>query len=48
VQEVEQAYGVPVLSIINMDHIINYLEAVDHGVSGVLGAMRLYREHYGV
>jgi orotate phosphoribosyltransferase len=48
VQEVEQAYGVPVLSIINMGHIINYLEAVDHGVSGVLGAMRLYREHYGV
>jgi orotate phosphoribosyltransferase len=48
VQEVEQAYAVPVLSIINMGHIIDYLEAVDHGPSGALGAMRLYREHYGV
>jgi orotate phosphoribosyltransferase len=48
VQEVEQAYAVPVLSIINMGHIIDYLEAVDHGPPGVLGAMRIYREHYGV
>jgi orotate phosphoribosyltransferase len=48
VQEVEQAHGVPVLSIINMGHIIDYLEAADHGTSGALVAMRRYREHYGV
>lgn len=48
VQEVEQAHGVPVLSIINMGHIIDYLEASDHGTSGALVAMRQYREQYGV
>lgn len=48
VQEVEQAHGVPVLSIINMGHIIDYLEAADRGTSGALVAMRHYREHYGV
>jgi orotate phosphoribosyltransferase len=48
VQEVEKAHGVPVLSIINMGHIIDYLEAADHGTSGALVAMRHYREHYGV
>jgi orotate phosphoribosyltransferase len=48
VQEVGQAHGVPVLSIIAMDHIINYLETGDQGPGGVLAAMRQYREHYGV
>ena len=48
VQEVEQAHGVPVLSIINMGHIIDYLETSDHGASGALVAMRQYREQYGV
>ena len=48
IQEVEQAFGVPVLSIIDMGHIIAYLE--DQGVDGAghLGAMREYRERYGV
>jgi orotate phosphoribosyltransferase len=45
VQEVEQNQGVPVVSIINMGHIIAYLEAADHGP---LAAMRDYRERYGV
>ncbi len=48
VQEVEQAHGVPVLSIINMGNIIDYLEAADHAPPGALAAMRRYREHYGV
>ena len=48
VQEVEQAYGVPVLSIITMDQIIDYLERTDQGASGALVAMQEYRKHYGV
>jgi orotate phosphoribosyltransferase len=48
VQEVELAHGVPVLSIINMGNIIDYLEAADHVPPGALAAMRRYREHYGV
>jgi orotate phosphoribosyltransferase len=48
VQEVEQAYGVPVLSIINMGNIIDYLVAADDAPPGALVAMRHYREHYGV
>jgi orotate phosphoribosyltransferase len=45
VQEVEQSHNVPVMSIINMGHIIAYLESED---SGPLEAMRSYRERYGV
>lgn len=48
VQEVEQAHGVPVLSIIDMGNIINYLELADDAPSGSLAAMRDYRERYGV
>jgi len=48
VQEVEQVHGVPVLSIISMSQIIDYLEAEANGPLGALGAMRLYRERYGV
>lgn len=45
VQEVQQTEGVPVFSIINMGHIIAYLEATDQGP---LFAMREYRNCYGV
>jgi len=48
VQEVEQAHGVPVLSIINMGHIIDYLEAAERAPEGALLAMQHYREQYGV
>lgn len=48
IQEVEQAYAVPVLSIIDMSHIIDYLEATDDGPAGALAGMRDYRERYGV
>jgi orotate phosphoribosyltransferase len=45
VQEVEQAHAAPVLSIINLGHIIAHLEAAGQGP---LIAMRKYRERYGV
>lgn len=45
VQQVQQSEGVPVFSIINMGHIIAYLEAADQGP---LVAMREYRNRYGV
>ena len=48
VDEVRRAHGAPVISIITMDHIIDYL-AEDGGASApTLAAMREYREHYGV
>lgn len=48
VQEVEQAHGVPVVSMINMGNIIEYLETADDAPPGALDAMRHYREQYGV
>jgi orotate phosphoribosyltransferase len=45
VQQVQQSEGVPVFSIINMGHIIAYLEAADQGP---LLAMREYRSRFGV
>jgi orotate phosphoribosyltransferase len=45
VQQVQQSEGVPVISIINMGHIIAYLESADQGP---LVAMREYRNRYGV
>ena len=48
IQEVEQAYAVPVLSIIDMGHIIDYLEATGGGPAGALAGMREYRARYGV
>ncbi len=47
-QELEQAYGVPVLSIIDMNHIIAYLEAGDAKLAASLQAMKEYRNKYGV
>lgn len=48
IQELERAHGIPVLSIINMSHIIDYLEqsAGDH--ARALAGMREYRSRYGV
>jgi orotate phosphoribosyltransferase len=48
IQEVERAYQVPVLSIIDMNHIIDYLETSDDAPAGAVAAMNQYREHYGV
>ena len=48
IQEVEEEYGVPVLSIIDMEHIIAYLEDADMGSADPLEAMKAYRARYGV
>ncbi|TXS93793.1 orotate phosphoribosyltransferase [Parahaliea maris] len=48
IQEIEQTYGVPVLSIIDMAHIIEYLEGQGGDSSAALAGMRAYREQYGV
>ncbi len=48
VQEVEQSSGAPVLSIVDMGHIIEYLEASGGGPAGALQGMQAYRERYGV
>jgi orotate phosphoribosyltransferase len=48
IQEVERAYRVPVLSIINMSHLIDYLENSDNDFADVLADMKDYRERYGV
>ena len=48
IQEVEQEYGVPVLSIIDMGHLIDYLTSANDAPDGALDAMRNYRSEYGV
>ena len=49
IQEVEQDYGVPVISIIKLDHIIDYLEASHSGeLQKHLPAVASYRAEYGV
>ncbi|MEP1595256.1 MAG: orotate phosphoribosyltransferase, partial [Halieaceae bacterium] len=47
IQEIERNYGIPVLSIIEMSHIIDYLED-EGGADAALAGMRAYREEYGV
>ncbi len=46
VQEINEDYGMQVLSIIGMEHLIQYLE--NTGDSAMLEAMESYREQYGV
>ena len=48
IQELERTYGVPVLSIIDMGHIIAYLESAEGDVAVSLKAMKEYRDQYGV
>jgi orotate phosphoribosyltransferase len=48
IQEVEQTFGVPVLSIIDMGHIIEYLQASGDAPAGALQGMMDYRQRYGV
>ncbi|KAF8928669.1 orotate phosphoribosyl transferase [Dissophora ornata] len=47
IQEVERDFGVPVKAIVNMSHIMEYME--EQGTYGEhLAQMRKYREKYGV
>ncbi len=48
IQELEQAYGIRVISIIEMSHIIDYLRHTDASGDQALAAMLRYREQYGV
>ncbi len=47
IQEVEQHFGVPVISIINLNHIINYLEN-QSGQDAMVDKIKEYRATYGV
>lgn len=47
IQEVEQAFGIPVVSIINLNHIIHYLEG-QSGQQDMVEKIKAYRATYGV
>jgi len=46
IQEVEQSFAVPVISIINLNHIIHYLEG--QGEQVMVDKIKAYRTTYGV
>ena len=46
IQEIEQEYQVPVISIITLNHIIQYVE--EKGDSTYIEAMHAYRDQYGI
>lgn len=47
IQEVEQAYGVPVISIVSLNHIVDYLES-QGGNEKMVANIKIYRSTYGV
>ena len=47
IQEVEQSFGIPVVSIINLNHIIHYLEG-QAGQQDMVEKIKAYRSTYGV
>ncbi len=47
IQEVERDFGVPVVSIINLDDLVVYLQG-QADQAGVLEQVNLYRDRYGV
>lgn len=47
IQEVEQQYGLPVVSILNLNDLIDYLSTQTDNADA-LEAMRLYRQTYGI
>lgn len=46
IQEVERDYGIPVFSIVNLDHILQFLE--QRGALDDLARVERYRDQYGV
>jgi len=48
IQEVEAEFGIPVISIITLNDIIDYLAEREHEYAEILNAMRQYRTQYGV
>ena len=47
IQEVEKTFGIPVVSIINLNHIIDYLES-QPDQANMVAKIRTYRSTYGV
>jgi orotate phosphoribosyltransferase len=47
IQEVEQTFGIPVISIINLNHIIDYLQN-QPGQEAMVDKIKEYRATYGV
>jgi len=47
IQEVEQDYGIPVISIVKLDDIISFLDE-QKGQDALVAQIRGYRENYGV
>lgn len=47
IQEVERDFGIPVVSIVNLDDLIEYLKA-QAGNAAVLASVEAYRDRYGV
>jgi orotate phosphoribosyltransferase len=47
IQEVEQSFGIPVVSIINLNHIIHYLESQSNQ-QDMVAKIKAYRTTYGV
>ena len=47
IQEVEQQYGIPVISIVSLDQVINYLKD-DSQLSVYVNSIEQYRDAYGV
>jgi orotate phosphoribosyltransferase len=47
IQEVEQTFGIPVISIINLNHIVVYLES-QVGQEAMVEKIKQYRATYGV
>ncbi|WP_294948467.1 orotate phosphoribosyltransferase [Sulfurivirga sp.] len=48
IQEIEQEFGIPVISIVTIDDIIDYLARRSHEYGELIDAMRQYRQQYGV
>ncbi|MGH1439963.1 MAG: orotate phosphoribosyltransferase [Cellvibrionaceae bacterium] len=46
IQEVEEQFGIPVVSIIQLDHVIQYLESQDD--MALLSSIKRYRKDYGI
>jgi orotate phosphoribosyltransferase len=46
IQEVEENFGIAVLSIINLGHLIDYLKQGDD--QALIGRIEAYRDQYGV
>jgi len=46
VQQVEQEYGLPVVAIVSLEQLVDFL-AEDASMAGHLAAIRAYRERYG-